>query len=309
MEEFFSCFLAKTQFKDFVEFVEIVSFDIYDWTLVFAAAFLFLEILNDLVTGREAGKRFRESLSSLFTQVPFYIAELLIFGTAVYGYFMLYEIIPWKMPDTPACFILVIFLADFIYYVEHYCLHKVRLLWAAHSVHHSSGVMNTAMAFRFSFFDPIVSATFHLPLVLLGFNPIFIFAAEILVQAYQFWIHNEMIGKLGPLEWLLNTPSHHRVHHGSDRKYLDRNYGGILIIWDRLFGTFAKEEETPTYGLHIPFTSVNPIKVQFFEFANLFRDLSKPRAKGHRLNYLLKPPGWHPPKPKVETGDVDHAKK
>ncbi|MCL6414358.1 sterol desaturase family protein [Aestuariirhabdus sp. Z084] len=277
-----------------LNYMEFMSFNIYDWILVFACLFLGLEILNDAVTRRFSGERLLETATSVFTQVPYYFSEIIIFGSAVYLYFMIYEWIPWKIPVNGYSAVLVLLLADLTYYIEHYAIHRIRLFWLAHSVHHSSSVYNTATAFRFSLFDPVVSVLFHLPLVLMGFNPIMIFAAEVLVQAYQFWIHNEMIGKLGPLEWFFNTPSHHRVHHGSDSKYIDKNFGGILIIWDRIFGTFQKEEELPTYGLTTPMTSKNPITVQFFEFSRLYKDLTGAKSRSVFIRYLIKPPGWQP---------------
>lgn len=277
-----------------LDYFEFIPFSIYDWVLVFALAFLLLELTNDVLTGRANGERLLETLSSCLTQIPYYLAETFIFGGAVVLFFEIHAIIPWQIPVNGMTAILVLFLADFTYYVEHYAAHRIRLLWLAHSVHHSSGMMNTATAFRFSMFDPVMSAMFHLPLVLLGFHPILIFAGEVLVQAYQFWLHNEMIGKLGPAEWVLNTPSHHRVHHGSDKKYIDKNFGGILIIWDRLFQTFQKEEEIPTYGLTTPMTSKNPITVQFHEFPGLFRDLKGAQSAGEFAGYLLRPPGWMP---------------
>lgn len=286
-----------------LEYIEFMSFSIYDWVLVFAFLFLSLELLNEVFTRRFNGERFLETLSSMFTQVPFYLSELVVFAGAIYLYFTLYEFIPWKQPVNGYTALLVLLLADLTYYIEHYAIHRIRLFWLAHSVHHSSGVYNTATAFRFSLFDPIVSVLFHLPLVLMGFNPILIFAAEVLVQAYQFWIHNEMIGKLGPLEWFLNTPSHHRVHHGSDKKYIDKNFGGILIVWDRIFGTFQKEEELPNYGLTTPMTSKNPITVQFYEFPRLYQDLLKARNGREFMGYLLRPPGWQP-NPSSESTDT-----
>ncbi|EAR62631.1 sterol desaturase family protein [Neptuniibacter caesariensis] len=279
---------------EFLNYIEFMSFNIYDWVLVFALAFLALELLNDVVTKRFTGERMLETLSSCVTQIPYYLSEMFIFGAAVYGFFTIHEMIPWKIPVNMHTAALVLLLADLTYYIEHYCIHKIRLFWLAHSVHHSSGMMNTATAFRFSLFDPVVSVLFHLPLVLMGFNPILIFAAEILVQAYQFWLHNEMIGKLGPLEWILNTPSHHRVHHGSDDKYIDKNFAGILIIWDRLFGTFQKEEEIPKYGLTTQMTSKNPITVQFYEFSKLYKDLKSAKGAGEFCSYLFKGPGWKP---------------
>ncbi|WP_246119327.1 sterol desaturase family protein [Aliikangiella coralliicola] len=294
MDNFFDYLSSQSNIKTITEYFEYISIDIYDWVLVFALLFLLIELLDDAVSKRFTGDRFLETLSSIFTQIPFYFGEVVVFATAVYGYFTLYDYIPWKMPVNAMSFFLVLLMADFTYYVEHFCLHKIRLFWAAHSVHHSSNVMNTATAFRFSLFDPLISAIFHIPLLLLGFHPMFIFAAEIIIQAYQFWIHNEMIGKLGPLEWLFNTPSHHRVHHGSDKEYIDTNYGGILIIWDRLFGTFAKEEKLPTYGLTTPMTSKNPITVQFYEWMRMYRDLRNANSLGEFAGYIFRAPGWKP---------------
>lgn len=276
------------------DYLQQMSIDIYDWTLVFALLFITIELLDEGVSRRMNGERFLETLSSLFTQVPYYFTEVFVFSAAVYSYFTIHAYIPWKMPETGATFLLVLVMADFVYYVEHFCMHKVRLFWLAHSVHHSSKIFNTATAFRFSIFDPVISATFHLPLLLLGFNPIYIFAAEILIQAYQFWIHNEMIGKLGPVEWVFNTPSHHRVHHGSNAEYIDKNFGGILIVWDRLFGTFAKEEKLPWYGIGVTLPSKNPLTVQFFEFTNLFKDLRSATGIKQRLGYVFLTPGWKP---------------
>jgi len=286
-----------------LEWLEFISFDIYDWTLVFAGLFLLLELTNDALTRRFSASRFTETLSSLFTQLPYALTEAAIFGIAVWLYFTIHEALPWQQPVNAFTAVLVLILADFTYYVEHYYAHKIRLLWLAHSVHHSSTMMNTATAFRFSIFDPVLSMTFHLPLVLMGFNPILILAGEVLVQAWQFWLHNEMVGRLGPMEWIFNTPSHHRVHHGSNRKYIDKNFGGILIIWDRLFGTFQKEEELPRYGLTTAGPGLNPIRVQFYEFGRLFKDLRQARSGGELAGYLLRGPGWKPARPAAQMAE------
>ena len=158
-----------------LEYVEYMSFSIYDWTLVFAILFISLELLNEALTRRFNGQRFLGTLSSMFTQVPYYLTEGLVFAGAVYLYFTIYEYIPWQIPVNGYSAVLVLILADLTYYIEHYAIHRIRLFWLAHSVHHSSGVYNTATAFRFSLFDPVVSVLFHLPLVLMGFNPILIF--------------------------------------------------------------------------------------------------------------------------------------
>ena len=280
--------------EQFTQWLEFISFDIYDWTLVFAGLFLVLELTNDALTRRFSRDRLLETLSSLLTQLPYALTEAVIFGLAVWLFFTIHEALPWQQPVNSYTAALVLLLADLTYYVEHYCAHKIRLFWLAHSVHHSSNMMNTATAFRFSLFDPLLSLTFHLPLVLMGFHPILILAAEVLVQAYQFWLHNEMVGKLGPLEWLFNTPSHHRVHHGANRKYIDKNFAGILIIWDRLFGTFQAEEEIPRYGLTTQSPGKNPIRVQFYEFPRLWADLKGADSMSERLGYLLRGPGWKP---------------
>ena len=146
----------------------------------------------------------------------------------------------------------------------------------------------------------------HLPLALMGFAPEAIILGVISVLAYQTWLHTELIGKLGPLEWVLNTPSHHRVHHGSDDKYLDRNYGGISIIWDRLFGTFQVEEETPRYGLKRDFDSRNPFLVWFSGWPDLIRDVWKAKSFSDAMGYLFRGPGWEPKEPQSPKGKGPH---
>lgn len=238
---------------------------------------------------------FAETASSLGTQIPFYFSEIFVFGASVVLYYTLYyTVTPVHLPVTWTTFFLVILAADFVYYWEHRLSHKIRLFWVAHAVHHSSPVYNTATAFRFSIFDPVIAAFFHIPLVLMGFDPILVFFGEVIVLAYQGWIHTEAIGKLGPLEKVLNTPSHHRVHHGSDRKYLDKNFGGILIIWDRIFGTFQVEEERPNYGLTTPINTQNPIKVWFGEIPGLWQDFRSAPSWRAAFGYLWHPPGWRP---------------
>ncbi|MEL7231175.1 MAG: sterol desaturase family protein, partial [Pseudomonadota bacterium] len=161
-------------------------------------------------------------------------------------------------------------------------------------VHHSSRHMNVSVAVRFGPLEGVISALFHLPLVFLGFPPVLIFSGILAVLAYQTWIHTELIGKLGILDDVLNTPSNHRVHHGCDDKYIDKNYGGILIIWDRMFGTFQREEERPHYGLKRDFDSVNPIHVWFSELPQFYKDLRNSRSLSEIWMRLFGRPGWAP---------------
>jgi sterol desaturase/sphingolipid hydroxylase (fatty acid hydroxylase superfamily) len=179
---------------------------------------------------------------------------------------------------------------EFTYYWSHRFDHEVRWMWASHIVHHTPETIHFASAFRLSATEVISGSwIFHLPLYLLGFNPLAVAGMLSLNLFYQFWLHTDLIGRLGPLERVFNTPSHHRVHHASNTEYLDRNYGGILIVWDRLFGTFAAEQpQTPlVYGLVHPLGSLNPFRVQFSEWRAIARDVSRARTWRERFTQLF----------------------
>jgi alkylglycerol monooxygenase len=170
---------------------------------------------------------------------------------------------------------------DLLYYAWHRAGHEVRLLWAVHSVHHQSEDMNLAVALRQPAFQAPSVVLFFLPLALLGVSPTLVMLAYTANLIYQFFIHTEAVRSLGALEWLLNTPSHHRVHHGMNAAYLDKNYGGVLIVWDRLFGTFEAEREAPRYGVTTALASYNPLwanVVEFVMLARQSREVSGPRA-------------------------------
>src|SRR5579871_6296191 len=178
--------------------------------------------------------------------------------------------------DTAAAVAVLVICQDFSYYWFHRCSHRVRWFWATHAVHHSSNELNFGAAYRFGWTGRLTGAgIFYVPMVWLGFAPVAVGIATTFNLLYQFWLHTEWIPKLGPLEYVLNTPSHHRVHHAANPEYLDRNYGGILIIFDRLFGTFvAERDDLPCrYGLVTPLLSNNPVIIAFHEWAALARDL------------------------------------
>jgi len=189
---------------------------------------------------------------------------------------------------------LLFVLEDFSYYVFHRVHHEVRFFWAAHVNHHSSTHYNLSTALRQSWTTPLTGPVFWLPLALLGFHPAMILTAQAVSLIYQFWLHTEWIGRLGPLEWVLNTPSHHRVHHGRNVEYLDRNYGGILIVWDRLLGTFEPERARVDYGLTKNLDTFHPLKVGFHEWIAMFRDAIRAATWRATLGHLLRPPGWSP---------------
>jgi alkylglycerol monooxygenase len=170
----------------------------------------------------------------------------------------------------------------------------VNAFWAAHVVHHQSEEYNLAVALRQGAFQGAFSWVFYLPLALLGFPPLMFLTVSSIDTLYQFWIHTRAVGKLGPLEWILNTPSNHRVHHGRNPKYIDRNHAGIFIIWDRMFGTYRAEEEEPVYGITTPLKSWNPVWANLNNWADLFSKARRTRHFADKVRLFLKPPGWHP---------------
>lgn len=183
---------------------------------------------------------------------------------------------------------------DFCYYWLHRMSHEMNFLWAGHSVHHQSEDYNLAVALRQSVFHMLFAWVFYVPLAFLGMPVIMHFTLRGVNSLYQFWIHTRLIGKLGPLEWLFNTPSHHRVHHARDARYIDRNHAGTLIIWDRIFGTFAAEEEEPRYGTTKALASWNPVWANVEPWVRMWRlSRSLPRWRD-KLALWFRPPAWLP---------------
>ena len=186
---------------------------------------------------------------------------------------------------------------EFCYYWYHRAAHRVRWFWCTHAIHHSPNQLNLSAAYRFGWTGRLTgSLAFFMLAPLLGMPPRIVLMLLSLNLLYQFWIHATWIPRLGPLEWFLNTPSAHRVHHASNLEYLDGNYGGVLIVFDRLFGTYiAERRDVPCrYGLVKPMTSYNLLVVEFAHWQALWRDLRSARSIGEVLGYLLKPPGWRP---------------
>ena len=277
--------------------LEALGAQIDEAFFLIGAAILLIEIAEALFKGEHRGRTFGEMLVSASTQIPYIVVEVLIL-TAAYGvYYIVAEtVVDWSIPLAWWSVALAVLLADFTYYWEHRIAHEVRILWTQHAVHHSSRDYNIATGLRFGPLEGVWALIAHLPMVLLGFSPELVFFGMITVLAYQTWIHTELIGKLGPLELVLNTPSHHRVHHGSDDKYLDKNYGGVLIVWDRLFGTFQIEEETPRYGLKRDFDNRNPLAVWFSEAPGFVEDLAKARSAREVWMRIFGRPDWSPEK-------------
>ena len=184
-----------------------------------------------------------------------------------------YNLTPLYIPTTWWSFIACFFVVDFCRYWAHRVSHEQRFWWATHVTHHSSEQYNFTVSFRLSWTQHI-KVIFFIPAALLGFDPFVFFICMQIGVLYQFWIHTELIDKMwAPIEFFFVTPSHHRVHHATEEKYLDKNYGSSLIIWDRMFGTFYPEEETPNYGILKPVNSYNPIKLVFHEHMDMLRDM------------------------------------
>ena len=237
---------------------------------------------------RDARTSISMGLGSLVSMVIFKLATLVV-------YVALWQLVPWKLPaDTWWSWAAMLVLVDLGWYFAHRFAHRVRIAWAGHQAHHSSEYFNFGTALRQKW-NPWTEALFWLPLPLLGFPPWMIYIAFSFNLIYQFFIHTETVGKLpAPIEFVFNTPSHHRVHHGSDPEYLDKNYGGILIIWDRMFGSFQEELHRPRYGLTKPVDTYNLLKLQYGEYARMVSDVRRAQNWRDRLGYVFGPPGWTP---------------
>ncbi len=271
--------------------------------VTYAAPFFVLTILvelaalkwldhDDNVSGY-ALKDARTSISMGVLSLVFLTAFKVVtfFGfVAVYAY-----LAPFQLPtDTWWYWVLVVLGVDLGYYWHHRFSHRVRIAWAGHQAHHSSEFMNFGTALRQKW-NPWFEFFFWLPLPLLGFAPWTLYVAFGFNLIYQFYVHTELVGKLPrPVEYVFNTPSHHRVHHGSDPEYLDRNYGGILIVWDRLFRSFAEERQRPTYGLTKKVDTYNLLKLQYGDYVEIVRDVRSAHRFRDKLGYLFGPPGWTP---------------
>ena len=235
-----------------------------------------------------------DTLSNLALALLYQGSDALAAGLtlAIYGWFFQARL--FDVPFNLWSVIGLLLLQDFCYYWFHRAYHRVRFFWCSHVVHHSSEKLNFSTALRQSITYPLTAMwAFWIPVVLVGFPPKAVLFSVSISLAYQFFVHTQTLGRLGWLEWIFNTPSHHRVHHGRNPAYIDRNYGGILIIWDRLFGTFVaeKEEEPPEYGIVRQIRTHNPLTLNFHEWRDMLRDLSRPElTPAQRIGQLLGPP-------------------
>jgi sterol desaturase/sphingolipid hydroxylase (fatty acid hydroxylase superfamily) len=198
---------------------------------------------------------------------------------------------PWRVPVNLYSFAACLIALDLCYYWRHRWEHEIHLLWAEHSVHHSSEEFNFSTSIRLPLVNPLLGWIFFTPLAIAGFPPKLILASFFLNLLYQYWVHNGQIGRLGWLEHVLSTPSNHRVHHARNPGYLDKNYGGILILWDKLFGTYAPETVNPEFGIVEPIATQNPLLVNLRPITRLYGKARKQPTFGRKLRVLFGPPG------------------
>ena len=196
--------------------------------------------------------------------------------------------------------ILTFVVIDLVFYIYHRMSHRIRFLWAIHLSHHSSEEMNFAVSFRQAWFGPISKIPFFMALPLLGFDPTIIAAAGVMSTLWGIVGHTQIVGRLGFVEWIFNTPSHHRVHHGSNKQYIDKNYGNLLIIWDRMFGTFEPEKEKVRFGLVNNVNTFNPTKITFMAWSSMIEDIKNKQSLSEVLRIIFGPPNTHK-KIKVRT--------
>lgn len=269
---------------------------INDWIFVLSFGFLAFELIRYAVLRRLTWDILGDTVTNYITLGAFIVLNFVILGALYVGaYYYTQQYAFFDIDTNLATVAVCVVLADLAYYWEHRFSHRVNAAWATHTVHHSSPHFNLSVANRFGPMDGIWPIFFHIPLILAGFDPLVVLFSEAIVLGYQTILHTEVIGKLWrPIELIFNTPSHHRVHHGSNVQYRDKNYAGMFIIWDRLFGTFAAEREPVVYGLVKPIDTVNPVTVFFHGFYRLGRKISTAHGVINKLSAILGTPEWEP---------------
>ena len=271
-------------------FEEMELPNLIHFAIPFFVGFIVLEVIittrmkADFYHTRDALSSIAMGLGNVFIGL---FSKALIFGV----YTLIYQFRIFEPGFVWCAWVLCFFADDISYYWFHRSSHKVRFFWASHVIHHSSTKYNLATALRQTWTGSFTGFVFYLWMPLLGFHPLMILFMHSISLLYQFWIHTEVIKKLPPwFEAIFNTPSHHRVHHASDLKYLDKNHAGILIIWDRMFGTFQPEEERPTYGLTKNLKTYNPLIIATHEWWDMMKDVY--RYPKQAWGYIFGPPGW-----------------
>jgi len=264
------------------------------WVLMampFYAAAIILEIVASNVVSKKV-YTFRGVMENIYLSATNMALDILIRGVALWVLSTAFQfsIIHWS--GGVVYWFALLMGEDFIYYWLHRVDHRCRLFWAVHVTHHSSVEFNLTTGFRSSVFQPLYRFLYFIPLALFGFQPMDIFLMYSMTQLYGLLIHTQLIRKLGFIEWFMVTPSHHRVHHGSNANYLDKNYGMVFIIWDRLFGTFTPETEDIKYGLNKPHKASDAVSLITHEWKQLAEDVGRSEGWADKVKCIIGPPDW-----------------
>ena len=276
----------------------MTDFDVYYYGIPLIIVLIIGEFIYSYIYKKDYYKR-EDSLASLGLLAGNVAISLLTKGSILLLYIYFYQFRLFTINDVLpiwAVWTLTFIVIDFVYYWYHRCSHRVRFLWAVHMNHHSSEEMNYVVSLRQAWFGPITKIPFFMFMPLLGFDPLITLVAGVASTLWGVLGHTQWINKLGPLEYILVTPSSHRVHHGSNECYLDKNYGNFLIIWDRMFGTFAEEKEKVKYGIRENVKTFNPFKITFRVWFQIADDFSKSKTLKNKLLSIFGRPEWKPKK-------------
>jgi sterol desaturase/sphingolipid hydroxylase (fatty acid hydroxylase superfamily) len=275
--------------------MEIAKLAVWVFAVFAIAAALEAAILIRL---RNETYDWRESAASIGVAIGQRIINTALGGFVFAVFIAIWDFRIWTIVlDAWYDYVLFFFAVEFAYYWHHRMSHEVRWFWATHSVHHSPQKLYLSGAIRLGWTGQVSGVfLFYAPLVLIGFHPIAVLATLLVNLIYQFWLHTELIGKLPGFDWIFNSPSNHRVHHAVNAVYLDRNYGGVVVIFDHLFGTYQRELDhaPPRYGLVKQIHSHNPFRIAFNEWLGIARDLRRAKSNREVLGHLFAPPGWSP---------------
>jgi sterol desaturase/sphingolipid hydroxylase (fatty acid hydroxylase superfamily) len=262
--------------------------------LIWAAPVMFLFVLLEFILSDKTNKHYynrKETIGSILVGLGNVLIGFILKTLLFLIFVWIYNLLPWRMSLNWWTLIPCYILFDFCSYWTHNISHRMRFFWATHVVHHSSTHYNLTVSFRLSWMQ-YIKIIFIFPMALLGFHPVIIFFTSQIAVLFQFWVHTEYIRKLHPfIEYILATPSNHRVHHGSQEKYINKNYGATFVVWDRIFKTYQAEEEQAVYGITEDITKkADPIHINFHEYANIYRDVMSTRSWRKKWTYLFGDP-------------------
>ena len=263
--------------------------------LVWAAPVMFFFVLIEYLVSRHQGRHYydkKETIGSTLVGIGNVAIGVALKTIMFYLFVAVYNLIPWRMELNWWTFVPCYIIFDLCSYWAHHISHRMRFLWATHVAHHSGEHFNLTISFRLSWVQ-YIKIFFFLPVALIGFHPIIIFLTNQIAILFQFWVHTEYIRKLHPwIEYVMATPSNHRVHHGAQEKYINKNYGATFIIWDRIFGTYQGEEEQVIYGITKNIDHKHdPIHINFHEYVDIIRDVKSAKGLKEKLFYIFGDPG------------------